>query len=268
MKFDELDTKMRVFETAHDFCVLPEIFMVARLDGRSFTRLTKEKIQLEAPFDERFRDYMVATVEHLMNCGFHVIYAYTQSDEISLLLDRDEQNFSRKLRKINSVLAGEASAKLSLLLGTVAAFDCRISQLPSVSLVTDYFRWRNEDAHRNALNAHCYWALRKAGQTARSATVQMEKLSTSDKNELLYQQAQVNFNDLPSWQKRGVGFYWEEYLKPAVNPITGEAVSATRKRIKVDLELPMKDDYSTFIFDLIRQNFPDLFLFIPTYRVN
>ena len=42
MKFDELDTKMRVFETAHDLCVLPGLFMVARLDGRTFTRLTKE----------------------------------------------------------------------------------------------------------------------------------------------------------------------------------------------------------------------------------
>ncbi|WP_216701560.1 hypothetical protein [Gloeothece verrucosa] len=40
MKFEELDTKLRVFETGHDFCVLPEIFMVARLDGRNFTRLT------------------------------------------------------------------------------------------------------------------------------------------------------------------------------------------------------------------------------------
>ena len=42
MKFDELDTRMRVFETAHDHCVLPELYMVARLDGRGFTRLTKE----------------------------------------------------------------------------------------------------------------------------------------------------------------------------------------------------------------------------------
>jgi len=41
MKFDELDTKMRVFETTHDYCVLPEIYMAVRLDGRGFTKLTK-----------------------------------------------------------------------------------------------------------------------------------------------------------------------------------------------------------------------------------
>jgi hypothetical protein len=72
MKFDDLDAKMRVFETAHDHCVLPEIFIVARLDGRGFTRQTKEVHHFEAPFDVRFRDHMIPTVEHLMDCGFRI----------------------------------------------------------------------------------------------------------------------------------------------------------------------------------------------------
>ncbi len=63
MKFDELDQRMRIFETAADYCVLPGVFMVARLDGRSFTRLTREICQFEAPFDERFRDLMVESAE-------------------------------------------------------------------------------------------------------------------------------------------------------------------------------------------------------------
>jgi tRNA(His) 5'-end guanylyltransferase len=260
VKFEELDKKLRIFETAHDLSVLPEIFMVARLDGRNFTRLTKEIHQFQAPFDSQFRDYMVATVEHLMNCGFRIIYGYTQSDEISLLLHRDEETFRRKLRKLNSVLAGEASAKLSLLLGSMAVFDCRISQLPTLNLVVDYFRWRNEDAHRNALNAHCYWTLRQRGHSAASATEKLDRLSVSNKNELLYQQAGINFNDLPNWQKRGVGLYWESYQKKAINPLTGEEVLAARRRIKVDLELPMKDDYSQFIRELILREHPDLLL--------
>src|SRR5512142_1043692 len=147
MKFDEFDSKTRVFETASDSCVLPGIHMVARIDGRNFTRLTKEVHPFEAPFDVRFRDFMLETTEHLMDCGFRTIYGYTQSDEISLLLHRDETLFGRKLRKYNSILAGEASAKFSLLLNDLAAFDCRISQLPTPELVIDYFRWRTEDAH-------------------------------------------------------------------------------------------------------------------------
>jgi hypothetical protein len=126
MKFDDLDRKMRVFETAQDFCVLPGIWIVARIDGRSFTRLTKETHKFEAPFDERFRDYMVATVEHLMSCGFRVPYGYTESDEISLLFHHNENLFDRKLRKLISVLAGEASAAFSVRLGSVAYHNFRM----------------------------------------------------------------------------------------------------------------------------------------------
>ena len=66
MKFDELDNRMRLFETVSDQYVLPELHLVARLDGRSFTRLTKEEHSFAAPFDERFRDLMVGTAEHLV----------------------------------------------------------------------------------------------------------------------------------------------------------------------------------------------------------
>ena len=250
MKFDELETRLRIFETAHDHSILPGIFMVARLDGRTFTRLTKEIHQFEAPYDLRFRDYMIETVKHLMDCGFRVVYGYTQSDEISLLFHSQEDAFARKIRKYNSVLAGEASARFSLLLGDQACFDCRISQLPRQGDVVDYFRWRNEDAHRNALNGHCYWALRKDGRSVQDATNQLAGLSVADKNELLFTQ-DINFNDLPNWQKRGVGVYWETYDKPAWNPQTEEKVVAKRRRLKVDLDLPMRDEYSAFIRDLI-----------------
>ncbi len=241
---------MRVFENAHDHCVLPGITMVARLDGRNFTRLTKEVYQFESPFDERFRDHMLATVEHLMTCGFDVRFGYTQSDEISLLLNPGEQAFGRKLRKYNSILAGEASACFSLQLGAIGCFDCRISQLPNVDYMVDYFRWRQEDAHRNALNSHCYWALRRDGKSVNQATQALVGLSVADKNELLYQHG-INFNDLPGWQKRGMGVYWESYLKPATNPLTGESVVSERRRLKRELDLPLREEYATFIRGLL-----------------
>jgi tRNA(His) 5'-end guanylyltransferase len=121
------------------------------------------------PYDEAFRDAMLETAEHLMDCGLRVIYAYTHSDEISLLFHPEENAYNRLMRKYISILAGEASAKLSLLLGDLATFDCRISQLPAVEQVLDYFLWRSEDARRNALSSHCYWALRKAGKTPKEA---------------------------------------------------------------------------------------------------
>jgi len=251
MNFDQLDKAMRVFETRNDEYVLPGIYMVARIDGRSFSHLTRDIHSFDAPFDERFRDFMVATVEHLMDCGFRVLYGYTQSDEISLLFHLNEESFGRKLRKYNSVLAGEASAKFSVLLGAVGAFDCRICQLPNQDYVVDYFRWRAEDAHRNALNAHCYWALRDKGQSAKSANDQLMGMSVSKKNDFLFEQVGINFNELPVWQRRGVGVYKEPIAVSGDNPITGERVSTVRMRNKIDMNLPMKEAYAAFVRELL-----------------
>lgn len=253
MKFDDLDDKMRVYETSQDRCVLPNIYIVARIDGRSFTKLTKDIHKFKAPFDEKFRDLMVETLKHLMNCGFNVIYGFTESDEISLLFHLNETAFSRKTRKYISILAGEASAKFSSLLGDVGAFDCRLSELPNKQLVEDYFRWRNEDAHRNALNAHCYWRLRQDSFTQSEATAKIEGMSIAGKNELLFQYG-MNFNELPNWQKRGIGVYWKDTEKEGFNPKTNEKVLVDRLELFTDFELPMREQYNQFISELIDRN--------------
>ena len=134
MNFTELDKKMRKYEQSLDQVLLPELYMVARLDGRSFTKLTKETCKFDAPFDTRFRDIMVNTAKSLMDCGFRVIYAYTESDEISLLFAPEEDAFGRRVRKYNSTLAGEASASLSMQLGIKATMDCRMVLSKSVKL--------------------------------------------------------------------------------------------------------------------------------------
>lgn len=212
MNFDELDEKLRRFEQSLDQVIWQELYLVARVDGRGFTRLTKETCQFEAPFDIRFRDAMVGTAKHLMECGFRIVYAFTESDEISLLFHPKDNTFGRKTRKINSILAGEASAYLSMELGVMACFDSRVVPLPNLECVGDYFAWRQEDAHRNSLNAHCYWKLRQKGISAQEATKQIEGKSVAWKNELLFSEG-INYNELPNWQKRGIGIYYTTYEK-------------------------------------------------------
>ena len=250
MNFDELDNQMRQYEQSLDQTILPEIFMVARLDGNRFTRLTKEICHFEAPFDIRFRDMMVETVKALMNYGFRVIYGYTESDEISLLFHPKETAFGRKVRKYNSLLAGVASSSFSMQLGRQAVFDCRMVPLPTIERVQDYFLWRQEDAHRNSLNSHCYWLLRKKGASIKQATDALEGKSVAYKNELLFENG-INFDSLPSWQKRGIGLYWASTEKEGLNPITGKTEIALRRTIKVDAELPLRTEYASFIEHII-----------------
>ena len=250
MNFDDLDAKMRVYEQSLDQVLLPDLYLVARLDGNRFTRLKKEICKFEAPFDDRFRDMMVETVKSLMSYGFRVVYGFTESDEISLLFHPEVNDFGRKVRKYNSLLAGVASAAFSMQLGRQAIFDCRMVPLPTLERVQDYFLWRQEDAHRNSLNSHCYWMLRKQGKSVAEATETLEGQSVAFKNELLFQNG-INYDELPSWQKRGMGVYWDTYIKQGFNPITGKAENAERRTLKVDTELPIREEYAGFIKRLL-----------------
>ena len=247
MTFDEFDSKMRVYEESLDQIILPDMFIVARLDGRSFTKLTKEICKFEAPFDIRFRDLMVDTVKTLMmDSGFRIIYGYTESDEISLLFHPEDNTFGRKVRKINTSLAGEASAAFSLSLGIPATFDCRVVPLPNLDRVQDYYAWRQEDSHRNSLNTHCYWVLRKEGITAHQATRMMEGISVAEKNEMLFTRG-INYNDLPSWQKRGIGVEYKTIQKQGFDPVKNKTVMTERRMLTVDYELPVGEDYRQYI---------------------
>lgn len=253
MKFDDLDKQMRIYEQNLDQYIVPGMYIVARLDGRSFTKLTHEKLKFEAPFDSSFRNHMVATVKHLMNCGFKILYAYTESDEISLLFSTEDQAFSHKVRKLNTILAGEASGVMSLRLGVPVCFDCRIIPLPNRELVKDYFSWRQEDANRNALNSWAYWTLRKDDKSRRRASSMLKGISVADKNELLYKYG-INYNDVPLWQKRGVGLYYRIMNKEGFNPLTKEKVTVKRNVLYIDYELPCRDEYEGFIDSLLRKD--------------
>ncbi len=256
MTFNELDKRMRAFETACDRQVTAGAYMVMRIDGRSFTRLTKTTGEFEAPFDVRFRDLMVGTAMHLMDCGFHILYAYTQSDEISLLIDRSDTIFERRERKIISILAGEASAAFSVALGRVAAFDCRISELAEKDLVTDYFRWRQADARRNTLNSWCYWTLRKEGMDRRRATKIISGKTTMEKIELLSDHG-TDYERVPLWQKNGIGLWWQRVTHEGFNPVTKESVTTLRNRIAVRYDMPDGAQYGDFIGRLLEDSAPD-----------
>lgn len=253
MDFDTLDKQMRRFEQSLDRTIPDGIYMVARLDGHGFTRLTKKEWDLEKPFDKRFCDAMVETLAHLMTCGFRVIYGYTESDEISLLFHIDEEAFGRKERKLVSILAAEASVKFSLAVGRLAVFDCRLVPLPTAEDVVDYFRWRMEDAHRNSLSAHCYWLLRKIGIAPADVQKKIAGLSSAEKNELLFTYG-INYDTLPAWQRRGVGMLFNDVEQEGYNPKTHEPTKCVRRQLSVGDNLPTGQEYSDIIMSVLKEN--------------
>lgn len=253
MDFDTFDQQMRRFEQSLDRCIPQDKYLVARLDGHGFTRLTKQEWNLEKPFDIRFRDCMIATLRRLMDCGFRIIYGYTQSDEISLLFHPDESAFARKDRKLLSILASEASVAFTMAAQRAAVFDCRLIPLPDSQRVIDYFRWRQEDALRNSLNSHCYWLLRGDGLSAGEAQKQISGVSNQLKTELLLSHG-IDFNELPSWQKRGVGMCYVDMEKEGFNPVTGESITCIRRMLHLEEELPYGAAYASLISQILNKD--------------
>lgn len=254
MDSDAFEASQREREWFHDLRIPAGMWAIIRVDGRSFTKLTAD---LEKPFDERFSGVMCATAEQLLS-DLGGVYAYTESDEISVVLPPSWDLFGRSVEKTVSLSAGIASVAFSFGgfgvqgLG-VGHFDSRVWIGASEHDVIDYMSWRQADAARCALNGWCYWTLRRDNYSARSATSKLAGVKADVKHQLLHDYG-INFNDLPLWQRRGVGLWLEDYEKVGHNPVTSEDVTVTRRRVRVERELPMKDEYRALVSKLLGEN--------------
>lgn len=88
--------------------------MIILVDGRGFSRFTKARYQ--KPFDPAFHALMVQTAAALLK-ELHGLYAFTESDEISVLFRPDWDLFDREVEKLVSLSAAVASATLKKLGG-------------------------------------------------------------------------------------------------------------------------------------------------------
>lgn len=249
MKPAKLEARMRGLEYFHSVRLLPGAWAVVRVDGRGFTRLTANRF--EKPHDERFRDLMVATSERLLE-ELQGVYAYTESDEISVLLAPEWELFDREHEKLVSLSAAVASAGFTAAFGEAAQFDSRIWLGVSEELVVDYFRWRQEDAARSALNGWAYWTLRKAGHTGRAADTALSRRTAEQKKALLAGHG-IDYDALPAWQRRGVGLRWEHYQKGGFDPVKKLPTTTTRRRVAFDYELAARDDYAQYLQKMLRE---------------
>lgn len=229
-----------------------EMWTVLRLDGRGFSRLTNDNF--DKPFDPRMHRLMLATAHALLE-EFHGVVAYTESDEISMLLPYNWDFFDREVEKVISISAAVASGNFSVALGEPVQFDSRIWVAGRPESVVDYFCWRQADATRCALNGWAYWSLRQDGQSAAEATKRLEGMSGSQKQEFLFQRG-LNFNDLPGWQKRGSLVKWGTVKKTGFNPITQKEVVVERRALEVEKDLPYGDEFRTLIAGLLPQTQP------------
>lgn len=241
------EERMRRCEWFHTLTVPGGMYIVLRMDGRCFSKLTKN---LEHPFDDNFHVAMTTTTQDVFR-EFDAIYGETHSDEISILLTQETDMFSREVEKLVSVSAAHTAGVFSAIRGIPASFDSRIVMLPTWVDVVDYFQWRQADAYRCCINSWLYWKLRNEKKfTAGMADSYAKHMTGDQKNADLFENFGINVTtDIPAWQKRGTGFYWEEYTKDGYDPIKQEEVQAKRRRIRIDDNLPCGQEYRNAVFN-------------------
>jgi tRNA(His) 5'-end guanylyltransferase len=256
MRIDDIEKQMRLGECFHQLRVPPHVYTIIRVDGRSFSSFTENHRMADGscitkPFDHHFHLWMVEAATQLLHT-LQGIYAYTESDEISVLLPLNSTLFDREVEKLVSISAARTAAAFSIQCNEIVDFDARIWVGGQLDDVVDYFQWRQSDASRCALNGCCYWTLRKEGMSAAKANSSLAGTTVAQKNEILFQRG-INFNELPAWQKRGVAITWISYEKEGVNPTTGQASTTTRRKTAVT-DIPLKDHYRDFLTTVLQRS--------------
>lgn len=182
-KYDALGQRMKRYEeVANGQLLIPDLPLYARIDGRHFSKLTKN---LGYPFKDLpaekrsyvFTQLMQMTAYSLMK-EFKCDVAETHSDEISLgWKSIKTAPFDGKYFKLVSNIASYASTAfmsslfnffgdgsildsekerndLAALQKEYPSFDCRIVQLPDLMELVNCFVWRQNDCIRGAINQY------------------------------------------------------------------------------------------------------------------
>jgi tRNA(His) 5'-end guanylyltransferase len=193
----DLGDRMKRYEATTRALLPRRTYTLLRVDGRSFHNYLRG---CRRPFDEAFMADMDTVAEALCAEISGTVMAYTQSDEISILVTdfgshSTEPWFGGVVAKQLSISASLATAVLNERRpGKRALFDARAFTISDPVEVANYFIWRQRDAVRNSISM--------AAQAVFSHK-RLHGVSSGGMQELLFTEAGINWNDYPDGCKRG-----------------------------------------------------------------
>ena len=200
--------------------------LVAHLKGRRFEQLLDEQ-RFERPFDPAFGKAMVKTLSYLAT-ALGASFGFAERTELSLFAISNGGD----ARRLVSRIAGEAAARLSLLVGEVLSFDVHLYELPDQELALQYFVWRQEESAERAIDRYCTWVLGQSGADPSAVPHILEGLDEGEKIELLRQNA-LDYAQVPLWQRRGA----------CVRLGTNEAATnGGQVKLQIDLQPPSTEE--------------------------
>jgi tRNA(His) 5'-end guanylyltransferase len=259
-KTKSLGDRMKAYEACYDVRVPARTYTIIRLDGKGFSKYTS---MFQKPFDDNLSNVMdAATIElcKMLNPKF----AYTQSDEISLVFTdieniESELIFDGKVQKLCSISASKVTQAFNKKMLQVVAmntppqefvnkimsgdmpeidatFDSRVFIIPDFREVSNYFIWRQQDCTRNSVSMAAHALL------GHEATM---KKSSSEKQDMLFQEKGVNWNDYKPKYKRGV------VIKRHTYELDGPNDTPVTRSKWIPVETPIFTWDKQFLYNLI-----------------
>ena len=277
---DDLGTRMKEFyESIPKTKLMRRTPVIIRIDGKAFHTFTKG---FEKPFDEILIKTMQETTKYLCENIQGCVLGYTQSDEITLVLvDYKKLNsaawFDYEVQKMCSIAASMTTmafnrifAKnvkeydmewkcgltpqsveiqkahydyidvLSKAVEKGAMFDARVFNIPKEE-VTNCIYWRQLDASRNSIQM--------VGQ-ANFSHKELHCKTCSNIQDMLMEQKNINWNNFPTYQKRGTCVVKKEFYPEPLKGYEDCEVDASDviTRWVIDKDIPIfKDEGRDYI---------------------
>lgn len=199
---DPYGDRMKAYERVTRLVLPRRTFTIVRVDGKAFHTYLRGA---EKPFDPTVMDAMQDVGREMCKQISGARFAYQQSDEVSVLLTdldpKTEPWFDGQVQKIASVAASIATMAFNRhhpgFHGPErsAMFDGRVYTIPDRSEVINYFRWRQQDAIRNAV---------AMAAQAHFPHKSLYGLDSAQLQEKLFQEKGINFkNEYPAPARRG-----------------------------------------------------------------
>ncbi|KAI1743381.1 tRNA guanylyltransferase [Xylaria scruposa] len=222
--------------------LLPNTWIVIRIDGRGFTKLCA-KYKFEKPNDRRALDLMNGAAKAVMTELPDIAIAYGVSDEYSFVLHKTCTLFERRASKLITTIASTFTSYYIHLWSTyfpettltppLPSFDGRAVCYPSVQNLRDYMSWRQVDCHINNLYNTTFWSLiQLGGYDAKEAEKFLAGTLSADKNEILFSKFKINYNNEPEIYKKGSVIFREyELVEPGSHNVA-ETIDSIAEPVK------------------------------------
>ncbi|KAM4037711.1 putative tRNA(His) guanylyltransferase isoform 2-T2 [Anomaloglossus baeobatrachus] len=227
------------FEYVRDFEVqdtcLQNCWVVVRVDGRNFHRFS-EQHKFSKPNDPRALELMNRCAKNVMEEIKDICLAYGQSDEYSFIFHKKSncKFITHVVSQLSSSYVfywNEFFPEQPILYPP--GFDGRVVLYPSVQNLKDYLSWRQADCHINNLYNTVFWALvQKKGLTPAEAQDRLKGTLSGQKNEILFSEFNINYNNEPEMYRKGSVVIWEK-----VNEISKKVIKVPHLAEEKEVEV-------------------------------